>query len=415
MDDYKIFKIRKNEFNSGINILLVDDEEYRHNLVTEVVLGLDDTLKSNCNNLIITNNAEAGLKCFNDFKPDLLIVDIILGDDKDGLEMLQEIRNKYPDVYFKTILFTQHGFEENLIRAIDLRVNAYVSAKGISEEKPGEIYCFKKKLKYDIEDLLKAIIDKEIKEELQKRIRDDFNVASEYEKMTHPAQAKISELPGEYFEIFMPANDKIGGDFHFIHKKDENEFWFMVGDCSGHGTQAAMQKMAAISLTKCLLTNHTYNSPVEFVNELNKCFRISFNINEDNSMPGFEFTLITIDITDDKLIVYKGHKKEKRFLLLNHPETDTFDFSPGNGFYTREFDLSANRSFLIFSDGLIDQFDGNNDKKLTFNGLKEWLLEWNKREEDFKNLKEFITDKFNAWKGTNEMTDDATIIGFSMQ
>ena len=62
----------------------------------------------------------------------------------------------------------------------------------------------------------------------------------------------------------------------------------------------------------------------------------------------------------------------------------------------------------LFSDGLQDQFGGDNDKKFTFRRVLG-LLEDN-ASLPLPDQRENIEDAINDWVGTSEQTDDITLI-----
>ena len=105
-------------------ILLIDDDEALRG-------ALSRTLDRFGHTVIEAGNGEDGLRLLPQFKPDLLITDIVM-PVKDGLAVLAEIRKKYPPV--KAIAMSggsRQGPWDNLERAKQLGA-AKVLAKPFS-------------------------------------------------------------------------------------------------------------------------------------------------------------------------------------------------------------------------------------------------------------------------------------------
>ena len=63
----------------------------------------------------------------------------------------------------------------------------------------------------------------------------------------------------------------------------------------------------------------------------------------------------------------------------------------------------------LYSDGIVDQFGGAQNKKLTTKRLRERILEIS--EFSVHDQSRQVEELFDSWKGQNEQTDDALMIG----
>ena len=66
-------------------------------------------------------------------------------------------------------------------------------------------------------------------------------------------------------------------------------------------------------------------------------------------------------------------------------------------------------SIYLFTDGIVDQFGGTDNKKVKVKLFKEWLSEiatYNSAKQ-----KSELETKFNSWKRDLEQTDDILVIG----
>jgi serine phosphatase RsbU (regulator of sigma subunit) len=63
----------------------------------------------------------------------------------------------------------------------------------------------------------------------------------------------------------------------------------------------------------------------------------------------------------------------------------------------------------LFSDGIIDQFGGPENRRFMLKHLKEILL--NNHNKTLIGQKEILTEEINRWRGSLVQTDDILILG----
>ncbi|MEZ4936635.1 MAG: hypothetical protein R2799_03490 [Crocinitomicaceae bacterium] len=68
------------------------------------------------------------------------------------------------------------------------------------------------------------------------------------------------------------------------------------------------------------------------------------------------------------------------------------------------------KAVLLFSDGYIDQFGGENNKKFNKKKFKELLL--SVQDMKMEDQEHFLEYAFNNWKQQEVQTDDICILGF---
>jgi serine phosphatase RsbU (regulator of sigma subunit) len=81
-------------------------------------------------------------------------------------------------------------------------------------------------------------------------------------------------------------------------------------------------------------------------------------------------------------------------------------------FINHEIRLKKGDSIYLFSDGYIDQFGGNKEKRYMNKRFKNLLLE-NANISMIKQ-QEVLISEFENWKGDNCQIDDITILGLKM-
>ena len=71
-------------------ILIVEDDEHIRTMFRRMLEGAGYEV-------IEASNGKEGLKAYHDYSPDLVITDIVM-PDKEGTEMIAELRRDFPDV-----------------------------------------------------------------------------------------------------------------------------------------------------------------------------------------------------------------------------------------------------------------------------------------------------------------------------
>ena len=99
-------------------VLLIEDEELIRELYARQLNKSGFWVKS-------TADAETGLQILNQEKFDLLLLDIML-PGMNGLELLREFKNKFPDSTMLVILLTNLGQESVIKEGFELGANAYL-------------------------------------------------------------------------------------------------------------------------------------------------------------------------------------------------------------------------------------------------------------------------------------------------
>ena len=108
-----------------MKILLIDD----HGLIRQAMVGVLKKLKRDAVVLEASNNAEAMQQLAANADVGLILLDLTL-PDRDGFEVLSELRGRYPQA--AVVVLSAHQDAEKVRRALDLGARGYIpkSAKG---------------------------------------------------------------------------------------------------------------------------------------------------------------------------------------------------------------------------------------------------------------------------------------------
>ncbi|MDD5071654.1 MAG: response regulator [Patescibacteria group bacterium] len=122
-------KKEEEEENDGARVLLVEDDLFLRDICYK-------KLKKEGFNVLMTVNGEDAIKKIDDFKPEIVLLDIIL-PVMDGFEVLKKIRSNSNSAIKKVpvIMFSNLGQKEDIQKALDLGADDYlVKAHFTTEE-----------------------------------------------------------------------------------------------------------------------------------------------------------------------------------------------------------------------------------------------------------------------------------------
>jgi serine phosphatase RsbU (regulator of sigma subunit) len=78
-----------------------------------------------------------------------------------------------------------------------------------------------------------------------------------------------------------------------------------------------------------------------------------------------------------------------------------------------EVELKNNDTIYLFTDGFVDQFGGDEGKKLKYKRFRNILLRLNDVRIDRK--EEVLGEAFDQWKGEEEQIDDVLVMGYKFR
>ncbi|MCF8278132.1 MAG: PAS domain S-box protein [Flavobacteriales bacterium] len=225
----------------------------------------------------------------------------------------------------------------------------------------------------------------------------------------------------DFFVIDIPR-DILSGDFHWTHQDNAYDCSYIaIGDCTGHGVPGALMTILAVQLLKqYTLGRKKKRNPKQVVMETDAAITDFLGQTKETSMlnDGMELSLFRIDQTEKyvhfvnigrdvyyfssgELKVYKGLKAMVGGAIriqTQDAEEHCVEFRAGDRIYT-------------FSDGFVDQFGGDEKKKMLRRRKKAFLLKIQSK--PFIEHKELLERHFLEWKGDNFQVDD--VIAFGME
>lgn len=219
------------------------------------------------------------------------------------------------------------------------------------------------------------------------------------------------------FLLYKPK-DIVSGDYYWFYETTQYRFVAAI-DCTGHGVPGAMMSMVANSIFKEVFMNQKRELPSAILAALDKELGKAINRNADAAFSdGMDVALVRIDKQSQEL-VFSGAFRS--IMISRGGEiTELKGSRYPIGFYSgvekvfedNAFSLEKNDCIYLYSDGFIDQFGGEKNKKLNKRNFKELLK--TVCDMDMQEQEAFLEYAFSNWKQDNEQTDDILVIGLRL-
>jgi serine phosphatase RsbU (regulator of sigma subunit) len=248
--------------------------------------------------------------------------------------------------------------------------------------------------------------------EKHKDITDSIKYAHRIQSSLIPT---IKEINKQYekIDIWFQPRDIVSGDFYWYSKNKQTHI-LALADCTGHGVPGAFMSIIGINYLNSVVNEKEIIQPNIILQELKKGVISSLNpnqIDEVEKKDGMDVALICFNENE---VLFAGANQSvlilRNFELIElKGNRQPIGLSDNN----EKFDLITQPllkgdRIILYSDGVIDQFGGENGKKLKSKQFKNWLIEtaYMSYNDQTKN----ITKKINEYKNKQEQTDDITLI-----
>jgi serine phosphatase RsbU (regulator of sigma subunit) len=252
----------------------------------------------------------------------------------------------------------------------------------------------------------------------------EIKAAEMEESIRYAGSLQQSILPNERifqnafmdaFVLFQPK-DIVSGDFYWIYQHND-DVYFAVGDCTGHGVPGALVNIAGNTILRQIIRLEGVSDPAlimklldtELVNLFNE------NLTEGTRCDGMDIVFCKFNLCSKK----GSFCGAGRPLILVR-ESELVEFKKGSDaigyssfgektFETIHFSLNEGDQFYLFTDGYTDQFGGENVKKFNRQRFRNLLLSLNEMPMNIQ--KKELQFSFENWKGHQEQVDDICVIG----
>ncbi len=248
-------------------------------------------------------------------------------------------------------------------------------------------------------------------------ILSSINYAKRIQNAVLPNEETIYRSIPLSFIIYKPR-DIVSGDFFWFHEIDRDKSIIVAADCTGHGVPGAFMTVIGSNVLTQTVIENKITKPADILLELDnkvtstlKQEKTHFEIIQD----GMDISLLKID-RSKKEFVFTSAKRPLFFIRNGELKEFKGSKSSIGGLRSEEkkFDEIAiqyleDDMVYLFTDGIVDQFGGTNNKKFTTKRLRELLLSISKF--PVNEQKQKVIEAIDSWRGDFEQTDDVLILG----
>jgi phosphoserine phosphatase RsbU/P len=272
---------------------------------------------------------------------------------------------------------------------------------------------------------------KEEVEEVNNEIKSSIRYAKRIQDSLMPSHELMQDLfAGNHFVYYRPK-DIVSGDFYWaspVRTSGENPIELALAavvDCTGHGVPGAFLSIVGSNFLKQSIKEASVNSVSEALDYLNQKIITTLNQTsnpETRVRDGMDIALIAIDYAQQKLYFSGANNPAYLFRKseAGSPELEVLTATKQaigavvetvEQYKLHSLDLQKGDTLYLFSDGFPDQFGGNNNKKYNYKRFKEFLAKISLLPIQQQQIE--LEKEFEAWKGSNEQTDDVCIMGIT--
>ncbi|RLD70625.1 MAG: hypothetical protein DRJ10_20185, partial [Bacteroidetes bacterium] len=244
-------------------------------------------------------------------------------------------------------------------------------------------------------------------------ITDSIRYALNIQNAVLPSGDVIASHFKDYFIINRP-HSIVSGDFYYI-KSIGDKIVFALSDCTGHGVPGGFMTMLGITQLNDIYNADDICSPSSALGVMRKKVIESLNqkMDEPGAKDGMDMMLCILDKKSLKLEFSGANQplyimRNGILIITKGDKMPIGIYRKMNDFTSHEIQLQKGDILYLFTDGIVDVFGGEKNKRLYTRGLQELIkkVHHEKLAEQEKLINEFLLN----WQGDNKQTDDMLML-----
>ena len=252
-------------------------------------------------------------------------------------------------------------------------------------------------------------------EEKQQEITDSINYAKRIQDAMMTSSVYLKDTLPKSFIFFKPK-DVVSGDFYWIYKDQQENIFFTVADCTGHGVPGAFMSMIGTSLLNEIIIEKGIKNTDKILFEMRTQIIKSLNQEEEGAQKdGMDISLCKLNMKN-KIVEFSGAHNSLIHISEEKLKTYRGDHQPvglllgdKKPFTKHKVKLKKGDMLYIYSDGYQDQFGGQKGKKYMAAKFKKQLLKMSKENEQEQLV--MLDEEFSSWINNYEQIDDVCVMG----
>lgn len=376
-------------------ILIVDDQKHNRELVKFFLQ------QAGFCQFFEANSAESAISQALQIIPDLIFLDIQLGDDS-GFDVCKTLKANPKSVDIPILFLSSFTETENKVIGYKLGAVDFV-------DKPINHYEILARTKVHLKNgqLLRQL------QTYQKRMSNELERAKETQNAILPSSKAVSVIENKHhlqIESTFRSSSELAGDYWSVFELDSDNIIFVLADFSGHGVYSALNTVR-IDLLLAQAEKDILQKPKDAIKYLNKeLYKI---------LPAEDFCSIIYMVLNTKTgdAEYTGVNTPDIYLLKQNGEEPIpysvkgFPLSFSKNIQDEDFTynslkLNHGDAILFYSDALLEEQHKDGSRWLD-NGLIKVLKEV--QQNNINDKFNYILDKFDSSVKT-PLTDDLTVV-----
>jgi CheY-like chemotaxis protein len=389
-------------------ILLVDDNPTNLKVLSANLSGLNYQL-------LTATTGERALVVAENALPELILLDINLPGIS-GFEVCTQLKNNPKTAHIPIIFLSALDDTQSKVKGFEVGGVDYVTKPFQREEVIARVQTQLK-----ISTLTKNLeAQNKVLEEINKELTDSITYAARIQKALIPNSDVLQSYFSNSFVFFQPRNI-VSGDFYQIFEK-RNKIFVIVADCTGHGVPGAFMSLLGMNLISQIIEERNITETSAILDELDVNIQKLVNQPQENGeipRDGMDIAIIALDKQRNQIQYATAGRPI--YLLRGETLTDLRGdkYAIGGEKIDKKFfthytlnDMQSKDRLYLFSDGITDQFGGEENKKITSKRFQQFLTDT--RTLSMQEQKSALTLFFNQWKRENEQTDDVLVLGIEI-
>ncbi len=259
-------------------------------------------------------------------------------------------------------------------------------------------------------------------ESKNKKITDSITYAKRIQESILVPEQHIQQYLPDFFVYFQPL-DLVSGDFYWFSKVDQKIIIACV-DCTGHGVPGAFMSLIGNTLLNEIVNEKKITAPDEILNRLHQGVFEALHQSEGDlySQDGMELSVCVLD-KEQHLLSFAGAMSTCYILHQGNLSALQGDIHSIGGLHYRpdmekptytskQIQFNSGTSLYLFTDGYMDQFGGNQNKKFNSSQFKQLLLSMEHM--PMEEQKKHLASMHEQWKGNAKQTDDILVMGIRL-
>jgi serine phosphatase RsbU (regulator of sigma subunit) len=220
--------------------------------------------------------------------------------------------------------------------------------------------------------------------------------------------------------VLFRAADEVRGDFYLCMHAHGYD-WICVGDCTGHGVPGALLSCTSVMVLTDLLQRHKNLTPARLLAFYEERMNRYLHHEAIKLKTGADAGILKISSSGQATFTGRGinlillrkgilyELRTSRAGLLANRLLVPADDAPGDQV---EFFLEAGDRFYLFTDGYKDQLCHRQGKRPKRYGSRRLfhLIE-SIKDKTPEQQKQLLIDAIRAWRGSDRLNDDVTVVG----